>query len=130
MQKKNTSAKDMYCRIIQVMELIFAGSQRQLAEAVHMSPAMISRVVSGKRDPSKRLIKAISQLPEVNADWLLTGNGDPVNTQYRVQLQFTAEQYKLVKTAALLSLHNNVQEYAMMALLMQSEKIVSNRWRL
>ena len=77
-------AEEFRKRVVQVIDLAFAGSQRSLADAIKMSPALVSRVASGIFPPSKRLLQAIGKLPQVNSKWLRTGKGKPIQTQPQV----------------------------------------------
>ena len=71
-------------RINRVVDEGFSGSQRALADAVRMSQALLSRVLSGERPPSRKLLGAIAGLPQINAEWLETGKGEPLQTRPQI----------------------------------------------
>ena len=55
-----------------------------MALQIDVSPGLMSRVLAGLVPPSKKLLQAIAQQPQVNAQWLLTGKGTPLQTQPQV----------------------------------------------
>jgi len=75
---------DIRQRIGKIIHVAFSGSQRSLAQAVGMSAPLISRVLAGEMKPSGKLIAAISDLPQINAVWLRTGKGEPIQTKPQI----------------------------------------------
>lgn len=71
-------------RIEEIVESMFAGSQRAMALKIGYSPGSMSRVLAGHASPSKKLLQAIAELPQVNTQWLLTGEGTLFQTQPQV----------------------------------------------
>jgi transcriptional regulator with XRE-family HTH domain len=71
-------------RINQIVDEGYDGSQRALADAAGVSQALLSRVISGDRAPSRKLLRAIGSLPQINAKWLETGKGKPLQTQPQI----------------------------------------------
>jgi hypothetical protein len=65
-------------RIQYLLELRWNGNMRQMARALGLSHALISLVVSGKQNPGRRLIAALTEYPGIDRTWVLTGNGHPV----------------------------------------------------
>ena len=55
-----------------------------MADAVEMSPALVSRVISGERPPSRKLVEAIARQPQNNAKWLHTGKGKPIQSRPQI----------------------------------------------
>lgn len=69
-------------------------TQAEFADAIHMAPATISMIESGKRALTDRLIHTLSMEFGVSEEWLRTGNGEmfPVHP----------EDEELIETYALL----------------------------
>lgn len=80
----NSKPEEIQKRVARLIERAFFGSQRSFAQALGVSPALVSRVVSGVIPPSKKLLQAIEKLPQVNSDWLHTGKGEPTQTRPQV----------------------------------------------
>lgn len=63
-------------RIEQVMKEL-GLSARQFSEQIHVQPATISNMMSGRNNPSLDVMKRImSRYPTLNPEWLILGNGD------------------------------------------------------
>lgn len=71
-------------RIRCVMDQAFAGSQRAMAQSLGVSAPLISRVLSGDMDPSRKLLHAISELPQINTQWLEAGKGKPIQRRPQI----------------------------------------------
>lgn len=71
-------------RIKNVLDQVFAGSQRAMAQSLGVSAPLISRVLSGDMDPSRKLIHAISELPQVNSQWLQAGKGKAIQRRPQI----------------------------------------------
>ena len=80
----NKSAAAAASRIKMIVDRVFAGSQRSMAKSIRISPATLSLVLSGQREPSPKLLHSIASLPSVNREWLLRGTGEPLNLQPQV----------------------------------------------
>lgn len=65
--------KERIVFIIQKLDL----SKTKFAERLNVSPAFISQVCSGAREPSDRTITDICREFGVNEVWLRTGEGEP-----------------------------------------------------
>ena len=65
--------KERIAFIIQKLDL----SKTKFAERLNVSPAFISQVCSGAREPSDRTITDICREFGVNEVWLRTGEGEP-----------------------------------------------------
>ncbi|MEG2787376.1 MAG: helix-turn-helix transcriptional regulator [Romboutsia sp.] len=61
-----------------ISELITALGIQQIefASKLNLSPATISKFVTGKTEPNKRMINHICNTFSVNEEWLLDGEGD------------------------------------------------------
>ena len=53
------------------------GNRSAMAKAIQMSVTGLIKVVTGQQPPGRQLLAAIVRNAEVNAAWLLTGNGPP-----------------------------------------------------
>ena len=63
-------------RIEQVMKAL-GLSARQFSEQIHVQPATISNMMSGRNNPSLDVMKRImSRYPTLNPEWLILGNGE------------------------------------------------------
>lgn len=54
------------------------GNQREMARALSVSQGLISKVVNGQQNPGRRLLAALAARPEINAEWVRSGVGQPV----------------------------------------------------
>lgn len=77
-------------RVADLVELL-GGSQRAFAKRVGCSHSVIAKILRGEQEPGRRLLSRIAELPEINADWLLTGEGNPLvkvagSNEFRVPL--------------------------------------------
>jgi hypothetical protein len=62
-------------RVRHVLWALFAGSQTAMAATVHVSQSAVSRVVSGKQEPSVKMMRSMATLPGVDKKWALEGIG-------------------------------------------------------
>ncbi len=63
-------------RIEQVMKAL-GLSARQFSEQIHVQPATISNMMSGRNNPSLDVMKRImSRYSTLNPEWLILGNGE------------------------------------------------------
>jgi hypothetical protein len=65
-------------RVGWVLNHLFGGHQRRMGESIGVSQALISQVLSGRQGPGKQLLSAIASLPEVSAQWIVKGDGEPL----------------------------------------------------
>ena len=54
---------------------------KNLAKAVGISDTSISRYLNGHQVPESLVLRRISDLTDLNIDWLLTGKGEPIKTR-------------------------------------------------
>lgn len=81
--KSDTPPKlsEMTQRIVLLVDLLGGGSQRGFAKIVGCSHAVIAKIVKGQQEPGKAILLRIGQAPQVNQDWLLTGEGEALVPQ-------------------------------------------------
>ena len=66
-------------RIYRLCELLFSDiQQREAARQIGVAHPLLSRTLSGAREPSKTLVERLSKHPSVNERWLLHGIGEPL----------------------------------------------------
>ncbi len=64
-------------RIIQLMDLL-GMNPTQFANAIGVQRTTIQHIISGRNEPSLKIISSIYQcFSNLNLDWLLTGKGEP-----------------------------------------------------
>lgn len=52
-------------------------SQQEFADFIHISPASLSSIFTGRTRPTLAIVEAIkNSLPDISTDWLLFGRGD------------------------------------------------------
>lgn len=67
------------CRVKRILELLFSEiQQREAARRIGVSHSLLSRTLSGERDPSKTLLDKLASVPNVNPRWLFDGIGQPL----------------------------------------------------
>lgn len=66
-------------RVERLLKLLFAEiQQREAARQIGITQSLLSRTLSGEREPSKTLLEKLGSFPGVNLRWLLDGVGDPL----------------------------------------------------
>jgi hypothetical protein len=61
-----------------IAERVWQGNQARMAEDLGVSRPVISRVLTGKQQPTGKLLAALLRRhPDVNLHWLLSGHGEP-----------------------------------------------------
>jgi transcriptional regulator with XRE-family HTH domain len=65
-------------RVVLLRERLAEGSSSRFAELVGCTPGAISHIVNARYEPGATILKRIARLPDVNAHWLKTGDGEPI----------------------------------------------------
>lgn len=65
-------------RVRYLYEELFYKNQLEMAQAVEISQAMISKVLNGRRKPGRKFLAALAAYDKVNPEWLYSGTGDPL----------------------------------------------------
>lgn len=78
-------------RIKIIAEKLYEGKITRMCTALGVSQAAMSNIVSGRMSkPSFDVINAFVEKVNVNADWLITGNGDPLDGKEEIpKISFT-----------------------------------------
>jgi len=63
---------------IRTIRVYLGLTQEEFAEKLFMKRNSITQIELGNRNPSNRLIKAISDIFSINENWIRTGNGDMI----------------------------------------------------
>ena len=72
---------DMRERIDELMVLL-GMSPTQFAQTIGIQRSTLQHILGGRNEPSLNVFKSIhAALPDVDLDWLLTGNGKPFNSE-------------------------------------------------
>lgn len=67
-------------RVHRILTLLFSGvQQREAARRIGVTQSLLSRTLSGSREPSAALLKKLSCYPGVNQQWLFEGIGEPLD---------------------------------------------------
>lgn len=83
-------------RIDELMELL-GMSPTQFAQTVGIQRSTLQHILNGRNDPSLNVVKSIhAALPDVDLDWLLTGNGKPLKSE---PAKGMADDYPLFRDA-------------------------------
>ena len=64
-------------RVKYLLRYVWRGNQREMARAIGVTQGLLSKVVNGHQAPGPKLIDALAGHPEVNADWVRNGAGEP-----------------------------------------------------
>jgi transcriptional regulator with XRE-family HTH domain len=75
------SLKSPEIRVTWLLQELYGNNQREMAESVGISQAAISKIVSGKQGVGMRTLAAIASDPRINANWLFSGEGEPLQVQ-------------------------------------------------
>jgi len=71
----------------------YGVSSAQFADSIGVQRSSISHIISGRNKPSFDFIqKILLKYPEINAEWLLTGQGNTLKTDNTVQLEDTSPE--------------------------------------
>lgn len=63
-------------RISQIRQTLFDNNNRAFSDIVEINEQSLSQICSGKRNAGIDVVQKISEkMPELNANWLLTGRG-------------------------------------------------------
>ena len=73
-----TPSAELLGRIDHVLEIVFRGNQRAMADSLGVSKGLVSKVATRAQRPSEAFLDAIARLPMVNGDWLRYGRGLPL----------------------------------------------------
>lgn len=71
-------------RLSQFVAVVHAGSQRQAAISLGVSPGLVSRILSGHCEMRNKLLRAIASIPNINSDWLASGIGSPISGKPKI----------------------------------------------
>ena len=78
---------------IKQARLLRKYSQKKLADIIGISDAALSKIESGKNNPSKTTLKAIADALDVSLDWLKTGDGSMMRENESDTLDTIARRY-------------------------------------
>lgn len=78
MELPQLSKADRRLRLLQFIEAVCCGSQRQASIKLGVDASTISRVANGEVPASRKLLHAIASIPNINSDWLVSGVGNPI----------------------------------------------------
>ena len=97
---------------IQKLLVTLGYTASRLADEIQVQRSGISHILSGRNQPSYDfMVRLLNRFPEINARWLLTGQGDMFSNDTdgaKSDYQSTPEQKKLTKN----SLHMNETKYS------------------
>ncbi len=68
-------------RVEWVLKKVWNGSQTRMAADIGVSQSAISHVLTGRQQPGRKFLAAVSSNSVINSTWLITGEGDPLVTQ-------------------------------------------------
>ena len=81
--------KDLIRKVMESQNM----TQQEFADFVHISPASLSSVFTGRTRPTLAIVEAIKgALPDISTDWLMFGSGNmwlSENTYYNMCLRAT-----------------------------------------
>src|SRR4051812_640798 len=66
-------------RVKFLLEYHWLGNQRQMARDLEVSQGLISKIINGLQGAGRRFLGILGSQPGVNADWVLRGEGQPLN---------------------------------------------------
>lgn len=73
--------KEIYERVVELAEYYRVSKPSEFAKRTGFSHQVATNYLKGKRNPTRESINTILvAFPEVNSDWLLTGNGSMLKT--------------------------------------------------
>ena len=79
MKEKTTRVKaNIAARCIETLLALGEGNKRRVAREINLSPAVVSRITNGIRNPSKAFIARVAGHERVNASYLYDGEGSPL----------------------------------------------------
>ena len=82
---------------INVLMEMYNMSPTQFAQAVGMQRSTLQHIMNGRNEPSLNVVRSIhAALPDVDLDWLLTGEGKPLKGEQTVGI---TDDYPLFRAA-------------------------------
>lgn len=78
MELPQLSEADRRERLLQFIDVVCCGSQRQAAIKLGVTGGTISRIVSDDIPVSRKLFHVMASIPNISSDWLATGAGNPI----------------------------------------------------
>lgn len=69
---------ELQTRVKQLVELLAGGSTRVFPEKFGSSHSTLSRIIKGHLEPTEGVLRTLGAIPEVNSNWLRTGEGEPI----------------------------------------------------
>ena len=71
----------MYTRLLEIMKYKTGGRQTELAELLGWKPQYLAKLLKGENFGLQPVLAIVTQFPEINARWLLTGEGDMIENR-------------------------------------------------
>jgi transcriptional regulator with XRE-family HTH domain len=71
-------------------------SQKKLAESLNIRQSSIGAIEKGKSKPSLQTLQNLLTTHHLNANWLLSGQGPMLTTQFSTQKMFSPEDIKIM----------------------------------
>lgn len=72
-------------RISQIRQTFFNDNNRAYSEKIDVNEQALSQICSGKRNAGIEIVqKIIDHMPEIDANWLLSGHGEMTRNEQRV----------------------------------------------
>lgn len=82
-------------RLTEIIKYRTGGKQTQFASLMGWSPQYLSKLVRGKDFGIAPVIALLQRLPELNARWLLLGEGTMLQDEKLTEVRATAQSYVL-----------------------------------
>lgn len=73
--RSSPPSEELLTRIEHLLEVLFQGNQVRLAGAMGICSSLVSKIITRAQRPSEAFIESLANLPLVNRDWLLYGQG-------------------------------------------------------
>ena len=79
---KRTVNVDVCSRIKEISDKVFKGDITEMAKASYISKAQITRLINNDEQPNYDVIRKIAEIssPKINIEWLITGEGEMLDT--------------------------------------------------
>lgn len=70
-------------RVLMILEQRYAGHQTRLANALGVTPALVSAIVRSVQPPTRNLMARLGAVEGINPHWAATGEGEPFGADTR-----------------------------------------------
>jgi hypothetical protein len=77
----------MHTRLLEIMNYKTGGRQTEFADFLGWKPQYLAKLLKGENFGLQPVLSVVARLPEINARWLLTGEGDMIENKKYTEIR-------------------------------------------